>query len=66
MSGSSTLTTHPRPINQAALRGADLLVLAALTQTPAHNPDHMLGDLCVHAAVTLRAGETRAPLPPAS
>lgn len=56
VSGSSTLTTHPRPINQAALRGADVLVLAALTQTPAHNPDHMLGDLCVHAAVTLRAG----------
>ncbi|XP_047519978.1 integrator complex subunit 9 [Pieris napi] len=56
VSGSSTLTTHPRPINQAALRGADLLVLAALTQTPAHNPDHMLGDLCVHAALTLRAG----------
>ncbi|CAG9580839.1 unnamed protein product [Danaus chrysippus] len=55
VSGSSTLTTHPRPINQAALRGADLLVLAALTQTPAHNPDHMLGDLCVHATVTLRA-----------
>lgn len=56
VSGSSTLTTHPRPINQAALRGADLLVLAALTQTPAHNPDHMLGDLCVHCAGTLRAG----------
>ncbi|KAF9803332.1 hypothetical protein SFRURICE_007178 [Spodoptera frugiperda] len=56
VSGSSTLTTHPRPINQAALRGADVLILAALTQTPAHNPDHMLGDLCVHATVTLRAG----------
>lgn len=49
VSGSSTLTTHPRPINQAALRGADLLLLAALTQTPAHNPDNMLGDLCMHA-----------------
>ncbi|CAK1601519.1 unnamed protein product [Parnassius mnemosyne] len=56
VSGSSTLTTHPRPINQAALRGADVLILAALTQTPAHNPDHMLGDLCVHAALTLRGG----------
>ncbi|CAK1544336.1 unnamed protein product [Leptosia nina] len=56
VSGSSTLTTHPRPINQSALRGADLLILAALTQTPAHNPDHMLGDLCVHATLTLRAG----------
>ncbi|KAI8437887.1 hypothetical protein MSG28_010569 [Choristoneura fumiferana] len=44
VSGSSTLTTHPRPINQAALRGADLLILAALTQTPAHNPDNMLGE----------------------
>ncbi|XP_037968350.2 integrator complex subunit 9 [Plutella xylostella] len=56
VSGSSTLTTHPRPINQAALRGADLLLLAGLTQTPAHNPDNMLGDLCVHAGVTLRGG----------
>lgn len=56
VSGSSTLTTHPRPINQAALRGADLLILASLTQTPAHNPDHMLGDLCVHCCTTLRAG----------
>ncbi|GBP25152.1 Integrator complex subunit 9 [Eumeta japonica] len=56
VSGSSTLTTHPRPINQAALRGADLLLLAALTQTPAHNPDNMLGDLCMHAAMTLRGG----------
>ncbi|XP_063548993.1 integrator complex subunit 9 [Cydia strobilella] len=56
VSGSSTLTTHPRPINQAALRGADLLLLAALTQTPAHNPDNMLGDLCVHCATTLRGG----------
>lgn len=56
VSGSSTLTTHPRPANQAALRGADALLLAALTQTPAHNPDNMLGDLCVHAAATLRAG----------
>lgn len=54
--GSSTLTTHPRPVNQAALRGAELLVLAALTQTPAHNPDNMLGDLCMSAAATLRAG----------
>ncbi|CAG9132491.1 unnamed protein product [Plutella xylostella] len=53
---ASTLTTHPRPINQAALRGADLLLLAGLTQTPAHNPDNMLGDLCVHAGVTLRGG----------
>lgn len=56
VSGSSTLTTHPRPANQAALRGCAALVLAALTQTPAHNPDNMLGDLCVHAAATLRQG----------
>lgn len=49
VSGSSTLTTHPRPINQAALKNADLLIIAGLTQTPAHNPDNMLGDLCMNA-----------------
>lgn len=54
VSGSSTLTTHPRPINQAALKNADLLIIAGLTQTPSHNPDSMLGDLCMHACNRLR------------
>lgn len=47
VSGSSTLTTHPRPINQFALKYADLLILSGLTQTPTANPDSMLGELCL-------------------
>ncbi|KAF4523843.1 hypothetical protein B566_EDAN016808 [Ephemera danica] len=56
ISGSSTLTTHPRPMDQQVLKNADVLILSGLTQTPTANPDSMLGDLCVTAAMTLRAG----------
>uniref|UniRef100_U5EXK7 Putative cleavage and polyadenylation specificity factor cpsf subunit n=1 Tax=Corethrella appendiculata TaxID=1370023 RepID=U5EXK7_9DIPT len=55
VSGSSTLTTHPRPINQAALKYSDVVIMTALTQ--AHvNPDGMLGELCMNVAMTLRSG----------
>jgi integrator complex subunit 9 len=54
ISGSSTLTTHPRPINQAALKHSDVVIMSGLTQAPHVNPDGMLGELCVNAAVTLR------------
>lgn len=47
VSGSSTLTTHPRPMDQAALRAADVLIMTGLTQTPVSNPDGMLGLLCM-------------------
>jgi len=56
ISASSTLTTHPRPMDQIALRNADLLILTALTQTPTANPDSMLGEFCMAVAATLRAG----------
>ncbi len=36
-----------RPMDQVALRNADLLILTALTQTPAANPDSMLGEFCM-------------------
>lgn len=48
VSGSSTLTTHPRPINQIALRHADALILTGLTQEPTVNPDTKLGELCMN------------------
>ncbi|GAB0091728.1 Integrator complex subunit 9 [Sergentomyia squamirostris] len=54
ISGSSTLTTHPRPINQSALKHADVIIMTGLTQAPHVNPDGMLGELCMNVAVTLR------------
>ncbi|XP_018344280.1 PREDICTED: integrator complex subunit 9 [Trachymyrmex septentrionalis] len=56
VSGSSTLTTHPKPMDQVTLKHANLLILTGLTQTPTANPDTMLGELCMTVAVTLRAG----------
>lgn len=56
ISGSSTLTTHPRPINQAALKYSDVAIMTGLTQAPHVNPDGMLGELCMNVAVTLRSG----------
>lgn len=47
MSGSSTLTTHPKPIEHGPLRNADALILTSLTQTPLANPDTMLGEFCI-------------------
>lgn len=48
VSGSSTLTTHPRPINQPALKHSDVLILAGLTQAPTVIPDTKLGELCMN------------------
>lgn len=39
ISGSSTLTTHPRPINQSALKNSDVVIMSGLTQAPHVNPD---------------------------
>lgn len=47
VSGSSTLTTHPRPMEQTTLKHANVLILTGLTQTPTANPDTMLGELCM-------------------
>ncbi|XP_014246665.1 integrator complex subunit 9 [Cimex lectularius] len=55
VSGSSTLTTHPRPMDQSVLKNSNVLILTGLTQTPTSNPDSMLGELCVAVAMTLRA-----------
>ncbi|KAG4077555.1 hypothetical protein HA402_002982 [Bradysia odoriphaga] len=56
ISGSSTLTTHPRPINQSALKYADIVIMTGLTQAPHYNPDSMLGELCMNVAMTLKNG----------
>lgn len=47
VSGSSTLTTHPRPMEQTALKNANMLILTGLAQMPTANPDTMLGELCM-------------------
>ncbi|MCL4142454.1 UNVERIFIED_CONTAM: hypothetical protein GTU68_006881 [Idotea baltica] len=56
LSGSSTLTTHPRPVDQVSLKGADVLIMTALNHTPMYNPDSMLGEFCVAIAQTVRNG----------
>jgi len=48
------LTTHPRPINQSALKHADVLIMTGLTQAPTVNPDTKLGELCMNVALTIR------------
>ncbi|KAK6619622.1 hypothetical protein RUM43_012379 [Polyplax serrata] len=56
VSGSTTLTTHPKPMYQNALRNVNVLIITALTQTPTSNPDSMLGELCINTAMTVRNG----------
>ncbi|XP_064653165.1 integrator complex subunit 9-like isoform X2 [Lineus longissimus] len=56
LSSSSTLTTHPKPIEQAPLRNTDVLILSNLIQVPTHNPDAMIRDFCINATLTLRNG----------
>lgn len=48
VSGSSTLTTHPRPMDQTTLKNTNFLILTGLAQMPTANPDTMLGDLCMN------------------
>ncbi|RWS13077.1 integrator complex subunit 9-like protein [Dinothrombium tinctorium] len=56
LSATSTLTTHPKPMDHGPLRNASILILTNLTQTPTSNPDNMLGALCENVSVTLKNG----------
>ena len=56
LSGSSSLTTHPRPIDHSSLKNADVLLMSALNHTPMYNPDNMLAEFCVTIASTVRNG----------
>ena len=56
VNGSSTLTTHPKQLEQAQLRGADVLILNGLTQVPSSNPDAMIGEFCAKVTHTVKAG----------
>ncbi|KAJ7417673.1 Integrator complex subunit 9 [Pitangus sulphuratus] len=56
VSGSSLLTTHPQPMDQASLKNSDVLILTSLTQIPTANPDGMVGEFCSNLAMTVRNG----------
>ncbi|XP_016279055.1 integrator complex subunit 9 isoform X1 [Monodelphis domestica] len=56
VSGSSLLTTHPQPMDQASLKNSDVLILTGLTQIPTANPDGMVGEFCSNLALTVRNG----------
>ncbi|KAL5013814.1 hypothetical protein ScPMuIL_008084 [Solemya velum] len=56
VSGTSTLTTHPKQMEQAPLKNSDILIMSCLTQTPMANPDAMIGEFCVNVAVTIKNG----------
>ncbi|XP_040572594.1 integrator complex subunit 9 [Lepeophtheirus salmonis] len=56
VSGTSTLTTHPRPLNQIPLRNVDCLIMTSLTQTPTQMPDPMIGEFCKSVVETTRLG----------
>ncbi|XP_071479583.1 integrator complex subunit 9-like [Diadema antillarum] len=56
VSASSVLTTHSVPISQESLKNSDVLILTGLTQTPAHNPDSMLGEFCSTLTLTIKNG----------
>lgn len=56
LSASSTLTIHPKLMDQIALKNADIFIMTNLTQTPISNPDSMLGALSFVAGITLRGG----------
>ncbi|GAB6018889.1 hypothetical protein CHUAL_000547 [Chamberlinius hualienensis] len=56
ISGSSSLTTHPKPMDITQLKNADALIFCGLTQAPLHNPDAMLGEFCLSVANTVRSG----------
>ena len=54
--GTSTLTTHPRPMDHSPLRNVDCLLLTALTQTPTLSPDPMIGEFCKTVMDTTKQG----------
>ena len=56
VSGSSSLTTHPRPMDQSPLRNLDCMILTALTQAPTLSPDPMIGEFCKTVLDTTRNG----------
>ena len=55
LSSSSTLTTHPKVMDQVNIRGADVMIMTSLTHTPTQMPDPMIGDFCRIVCETLKS-----------
>jgi len=55
ISASSTLTTHPKSIDQLSIKNADCMIMTGLTQTPSLMPDPMIGDFCRIVCETLKS-----------
>jgi len=55
VSSSSTLTTHPKTMDQISIKGADVMIMTALTHTPTQMPDPMIGEFCRIVCDTLKA-----------
>jgi len=55
VSSSSTLTTHPKSMDQLSIKNADCMIMTALTQTPTLMPDPMIGDFCRIVCETLKS-----------
>ena len=55
ISSSSTLTTHPKSMDQVSIRGADVMIMTALTLTPTQMPDPMIGEFCRLICDTLKS-----------
>jgi integrator complex subunit 9 len=43
-------------MEQGALKEVDIFILSGLTQAPTHNPDSMMGEICMTVVSTLRNG----------
>lgn len=56
MSDSSSLTTHPQPMDTTPLLGADALIFTGLSRVPTNNPDNMLAEFCSCLALTVKGG----------
>uniref|UniRef100_A0A2P2I300 Integrator complex subunit 9 n=1 Tax=Hirondellea gigas TaxID=1518452 RepID=A0A2P2I300_9CRUS len=54
LSASSSLTTHPRPLNYQPLKQPDVLIVSSLIHRPLTNPDHMMNEFCGAAVHALR------------
>ena len=54
LGATSTLTTHPRPAEQNPLKHANTLLVTSATLTPNANPDVMIGEFCMHAAMVVK------------
>nr|KAF6379108.1 hypothetical protein mMyoMyo1_009942 [Myotis myotis] len=51
--GSSLLTTHPQPMDQASLKNSKVLVLTGLTQIPTANLEGMVGEFFSNLMLTV-------------